>query len=134
MKEYNIKIGGNDYNVVVKNAEDGLATIVIDSEEFEVSYTEKKEQETAKVTTAAAPVAVSAAPAGGRSVVSPLPGVIVDVCVNIGQAVKSGDKVAVVEAMKMENEILAECDGSISAIHVSKGDSVLEGAQIVTIG
>ena len=51
-----------------------------------------------------------------------------------GQAVKRGQKVAVIEAMKMENEILAECDGTITAIHVSKGDSVLEGADIVTIG
>ena len=45
-----------------------------------------------------------------------------------------GQKVAVIEAMKMENEILAECDGTVTAIHVAKGDSVLEGANIVTIG
>ena len=51
-----------------------------------------------------------------------------------GQAVKRGQKVAVIEAMKMENEILAECDGTITAVHVKQGDSVLEGADIVTIG
>ena len=50
-----------------------------------------------------------------------------------GQAVKSGQKVAVLEAMKMENDIVAEKDGTVTAIHVHKGDSVLEGAKIVTI-
>lgn len=134
MKEYNITIGGNDYNVVVKQAEDGRATIVLDSEEFEVSYAEKKQEEAPKVSAAASITAAAVAPSGGKTVVSPLPGVIVDICVKDGQAIKCGDKLAVIEAMKMENEILAECDGNVSAIHVSKGDSVLEGAKIVTIG
>lgn len=56
-----------------------------------------------------------------------------DVSVKEGQAVKAGQKVAVIEAMKMENEISAESDGTVTAIHVAKGDSVLEGADIVTI-
>ena len=51
-----------------------------------------------------------------------------------GQAVKAGQKVAVLEAMKMENEISAPKDGTVTAIHVNKGDSVLEGAPIVSIG
>ena len=51
-----------------------------------------------------------------------------------GQAVKRGQKVAVIEAMKMENDILAESDGTVTAVLVNKGDSVLEGADIVTIG
>ncbi len=51
-----------------------------------------------------------------------------------GQAVKRGQKVAVIEAMKMENEILAESDGTVTAVFARKGDSVLEGADIVTIG
>ena len=62
-----------------------------------------------------------------------LPGIIISVDVKEGQAVKRGQKVAVIEAMKMENEILAECDGTIAAVHVKQGDSVLEGADIVTI-
>ena len=83
----------------------------------------------------AAPAAAAPKPAGaGKKIESPLPGVIVSVDVKEGQAVKRGQKVAVIEAMKMENEILAECDGTITAVHVKQGDSVLEGADIVTIG
>ena len=77
--------------------------------------------------------AASTGSAAGRTVTSPLPGVIIDVCVNQGDAVKKGQKIAVIEAMKMENDILAECDGSVSAIFVKKGDSVLEGADIAKI-
>ena len=71
--------------------------------------------------------------AAGKKIVSPLPGVIIDVCVNVGDAVKRGQKIAVIEAMKMENDILAECDGTVSAIYVKKTDSVLEGADIASI-
>ena len=70
----------------------------------------------------------------GVTVKSPLPGIIISVDVKEGQAVKRGQKVAVIEAMKMENEILAESDGTVTAVHTRKGDSVLEGADIVTIG
>ncbi len=74
------------------------------------------------------------APAGaGKPVTSPLPGVIIEVSVKEGQAVKAGQKVAVLEAMKMENEIQAPADGTVTAILVNKGDSVLEGAEIVKI-
>jgi biotin carboxyl carrier protein len=83
---------------------------------------------------APAPAAPAAAPAGaGTDINSPLPGVIIEVSVKEGQAIKAGQKVAVLEAMKMENDILAEKDGTVTAIHVHKGDSVLEGAKIVTI-
>lgn len=58
---------------------------------------------------------------------------IIEVSVKEGQAVKAGQKVAVIEAMKMENEIQAETDGTVTAVLVSKGDSVLEGAEIVKI-
>ena len=84
--------------------------------------------------TAAAPAAPKPAPSGaGKAVKSPLPGVIISVNVNVGDAVKAGQVVAVLEAMKMENEIQAESDGTVTAVHVGKGDSVLEGASIVTL-
>ena len=56
------------------------------------------------------------------------------VAVTVGQAVKKGQTVVVLEAMKMENNINAECDGMVTAVHVNKGDSVREGAMLVTIG
>ena len=84
--------------------------------------------------TTEAPAAKQTAPAGaGKPVTSPLPGVIIEVSVKEGQAVKAGQKVAVLEAMKMENEIQAPADGTVTAILVNKGDSVLEGAEIVKI-
>ena len=76
------------------------------------------------------------APAGtseARSVESPLPGVIVEVMVKVGDVVKTGQTVAVLEAMKMENDIQAECDGSVAAVNVKNGDSVMEGTVLLTI-
>lgn len=140
MKAYKFKIGGNQYDVTVNGIEGKLADVTVNG----VNYQVELENEVAAAPAAAAPVAApaaeaapaapkSAAPAGGKKIGSPLPGVIISVDVKEGQAVKRGQKVAVIEAMKMENEILAECDGTIAAIHVKQGDSVLEGADIVTI-
>ena len=77
--------------------------------------------------------AAGASSGAGTVVHSPLPGVIISVDVKEGQAVKKGQKVAVLEAMKMENEIQADVDGTVTAILVNKGDSVLEGADILKI-
>lgn len=140
MKAYKFKIGGNQYDVTVNGIEGKLADVTVNG----VNYQVELENEVAAAPAAAAPVAApaaeaapaapkAAAPAGGKKIGSPLPGVIISVDVKEGQAVKRGQKVAVIEAMKMENEILAECDGTIAAIHVKQGDSVLEGADIVTI-
>ncbi|MBO6160645.1 MAG: acetyl-CoA carboxylase biotin carboxyl carrier protein subunit, partial [Bacteroidales bacterium] len=75
-----------------------------------------------------------AKPAGeGKSVTSPLPGVIIEISVKEGQAVKAGQKVAVLEAMKMENEIAAPADGVVTSIRVAKGDSLQEGDEIMKI-
>ncbi|MDO4999505.1 MAG: acetyl-CoA carboxylase biotin carboxyl carrier protein subunit [Bacteroidales bacterium] len=141
MKAYKFKIGGNQYDVTVNGIEGKIADVTVNG----VNYQVELENEVPAAAPAAAPSAAAAPaaaapaaapkPAGaGKIIGSPLPGVIISVDVKEGQAVKRGQKVAVIEAMKMENEILAECDGTITAIHVSKGDSVLEGADIVTIG
>lgn len=90
---------------------------------------------------AAAPVAqvqksapvVKKPAASAKAVTAPLPGVIVGIKVNIGDVVKAGQVVAVLEAMKMENDIQAEFDGIVTAINVNQGDSILEGAVIVMI-
>ena len=142
MKAYKFKIGGNQYDVTVNGIEGKLADVTVNG----VNYQVELENEVAAAPAVAAPAAApataaapaaapaAAAPAGGKKIGSPLPGVIISVDVKEGQAVKRGQKVAVIEAMKMENEILAECDGTITAVHVKQGDSVLEGADIVTIG
>lgn len=144
MKEYRFKINGKDYNVAVNGIEGKNASVTVNG----VSYNVELETPVAAApaapvaqaqpaaSTAPAPVAAATpAPSGaGKAIVSPLPGVIISVDVKEGQAVKRGQKVAVIEAMKMENEILSDCDGTVTAIHVNKGDSVLEDAKIVTIG
>ena len=88
--------------------------------------------------TAPAEQPVAPAPAqpasNGKPILSPLPGVILDLKVNVGDQVKAGQTVAVLEAMKMENNINAEHDGVVTAIKVNKGDSILEGAEILLIG
>ena len=70
----------------------------------------------------------------GDKVVSPMPGKVMKIPVNEGDLLSAGDIVVVLEAMKMENNINAECDGTVTAVHVNKGDSVREGAMLVTIG
>ena len=143
MKTYKFKIDGKDYEVAINSVEGKNASVTVNGADYQV------ELENAPAAAPAAPAAApapavqaqaSAAPAAkpaaagpGKKVTSPLPGVIIEVSVKEGQAVKAGQKVAVIEAMKMENEIAAESDGTVTAIHVAKGDSVLEGADIVTI-
>ena len=81
---------------------------------------------------AAAPVV---APAGaGESVTAPMPGNVLDVLVAVGAKVSAGDAVVLLEAMKMENEIVAPCDGTVTSISVKKGDVVDTDAVLFTVG
>ena len=135
MSEYKLKINGNEYDVTVGAIEDGIAKVNVNGTDYEVEMEKCATPQPAQTAPQAAPAVTPAAkPAGeGRTVTSPLPGVIIDVCVKEGQSVRRGEKIAVLEAMKMENEIQTASDGTVTAIHVSKGDSVLEGAAIATI-
>lgn len=136
MKAYKFKINGNEYEVAVKGIEGGIASVNVNGKDYEV----KLEGAPAEAAVEAAPVQAAATEihhsAGfiGKVVTSPLPGVIIEMCVREGQNVKRGQKLAVLEAMKMENEILAERDGTVKEVFVQRGDSVLEGASIVSIG
>lgn len=148
MKTYKFKINGKDYTVDINSIEGNLADVDVNGTSYKVELENTisapaapKAAPAASATTKAqeAPAPAPAAeskpkPSGaGKQVNSPLPGVIIEVSVKEGQAVKAGEKIAVLEAMKMENEISASHDGTVTAIHVAKGDSVLEGAPIVTI-
>ena len=145
MKEYKLKINGNEYNVAINEVDGSMAEVEVNGTPFKVEFEKPvkkaaapvaKPVATAAPAPAAAPVAKPAAPAGGagQAVTSPLPGVILEVSVKVGDAVKRGQKVMVLEAMKMENVIEATADGTVTAIKVDKGDSVLEGAPLVIIG
>lgn len=143
MKTYKFKINGNEYNVEINSVEGSNASVTVNGTAYQV---ELENAPAAPVQAAPAPVSsapapVQSAPAApkpaasgaGKALTSPLPGVIIAVKVNVGDAVKAGQEVAVLEAMKMENSIEATHDGTVTAIHVAKGDSVLEGAAVVTI-
>ena len=85
---------------------------------------------------AAAPVApapVAAAPAGGEKITSPMPGNILAINVTQGATVKKGDVLMILEAMKMENEIMAPCDGTVASVNTSKGAAVETGALLCVI-
>lgn len=145
MKQYKFKINGNDYNVAINSTNGNHADVTVNGVSYQVEMENSmpaaapvqaapQASAPAPQPAAAAAPAPAAKPAGeGKAVTSPLPGVIIEVSVKEGDTVAAGQKVAVLEAMKMENEIQAEKAGVVTKIHVSKGDSVLEGASIVTI-
>lgn len=144
MKEYKFKINGKDFHVAVNGISGTKADVTVNGVNYDVELENAVApvQQAAPVQTApvvpvaSAPQAPAAAPApttGGKAITSPLPGVIISVDVKEGSVVKRGQKVAVIEAMKMENDILADADGTVTAVHVSKGDTVAEDAKIVTI-
>ncbi len=117
MKTYKVNVNGTQYTVEIE---------LIDGAAAQASAP------AAAPAPQAAP-APAAAPAGGETVTSPMPGTILDVKVAAGQAVKSGDVLMVLEAMKMENEIMAPCDGTVAAVNVSKGSAVQSGDVLCSI-
>jgi Acetyl/propionyl-CoA carboxylase, alpha subunit len=150
MKEYKLKINGNDYDVAIQEVEANSATVEVNGTPFNVEFAEPIVKATApKIQVinapAAAPKQAGAAPAQKvsassaaatsgeeKKVVSPLPGVILNVKCKDGDSVKKGQCLMVLEAMKMENNIEAPVDGTVT-LKVAKGDSVLEGAVLATI-
>ena len=82
----------------------------------------------------AAPAAAPAAAPGGEKVCAPMPGTILSVNVSNGSAVKKGDVLMILEAMKMENEIMAPCDGTVTSVAAAKGAAVESGTLLCTIG
>lgn len=115
MKQYKVTVNGTAYEITLE---------AIDAADVKTTATAP----------AAAPAAapVAAAPAGGESVNAPMPGNILDVKVANGATVKKGDVLVILEAMKMENEIMAPCDGTVT-VAVTKGATVETGALICTI-
>lgn len=148
MKEYKLKINGNDYAVSIKNIEDTSAEVVVNGNPFTVEVEGMRVQKVTKtpklVQTVAIPsgdshpaVATTSSPAktaaGAGGIKSPLPGVILDISVREGDTVKAGQHLMLLEAMKMENNIDADRDGVVKSLKVHKGDSVLEGDLLIVI-
>lgn len=141
MKEYKYTIDGKEYQVAVGEIVDNVATVTVNGEDFKVEMEPEAEPEKKKVVLGqpAAEQASSdeATPAANvntaNAVKAPLPGVITDIKVAVGDDVKAGDVVVVLEAMKMANNLEAEKDGKVTAICVKTGESVLEDSPLVVI-
>ena len=142
MKEYKYTIDGNKYEVAINEVGETTAKVTVNGTEYTVEWEKPVEEKpVVKVqpvaakpapATAAAP-APAAVPVSGNAIKTPLPGVIIDVKVNVGDTVKKGDTVVVLEAMKRENNINADRDGKVVAIQVAKGDTVADGAALIVL-
>ena len=119
MKAYKVTVNGNVYEIVLE---------VIDKADI------KTPAAPVAAPTPAAPAApVAPAAAGATTITAPMPGTILKVNVANGQAVKKGDVLMVLEAMKMENEIMAPADGTVSSVNVNAGASVEAGSVLCTL-
>ena len=150
MNKYQYKVQGVDYEVEIEEVEGNIAKVNVNGIPFEVelqkpinaakhpTITRPKVEAPKPVAPTPPPAAAPAqpaAPAGaGSPVKAPLPGTITELKVQVGQQVNVGDVVLVLEAMKMQNNIEAEYAGTVTSIVVNPGDSVMEGAVLLTIG
>jgi len=139
MKSFKYTINGDSYNVVINQIEDNIADVEVNGVPYEVVMdkpvkkqvvVEEKRPKQVDLPPLSKPQQASA---GASALRSPLPGVILEVACKVGDAVKKGQKVMVLEAMKMENVINADHDGVVKEIKVNKGDSVLEGDDLIVI-
>lgn len=159
MKTFKFKINGKDYAVDIKDVDGQEMRVAVNGTDYHVLVDQEmrkmstvSERPAPHVTAAAnvvqrynpatspkeSPVATPhSAPktsSTGNTVVAPLPGTILDVFVNVGDTVKEGQSVVLLEAMKMENHIEADTAGTVKEVCVRKGDSVLEGDVLIVIG
>ena len=141
-KEYKYTINGNQYEVTIGDIAENTATVTVNGEEYKVEMDPEPVEE--KKVVVRKPAAAESAESSESSEASanintnnaikaPLPGVITEICVNVGDEVNAGDTVLVLEAMKMANNIEAEKAGKITAICVKPGQTVMEDDALVVI-
>ena len=117
MKKYRVTVNGTAYEIELEEMT-GAAPVAAPAP---------------AATPAPAPAPVAAAPAGGEQVSAPMPGNILSVNVNVGDTVKRGQVLMILEAMKMENEIMCPCDGKVASVNTSKGATVETGTLLCVI-
>ena len=123
MKKYKVNVNGTEYEIGIE----------LMSETEAAASKQNSKQNSKQAAPAEAAPAPSAAPGAGEAVNSPMPGTILSVNVKAGDAVKKGQVLMILEAMKMENEIMAGADGTVTAVMVSAGQAVEAGAALCTI-
>ena len=134
MKEFKFTIDGKQYNAAVNELEDNFAEVTINGKTYKVELEKEEAPAAAAVRRPAAAAApAAAAPAGMMTVKSPLPGSIVKVLVKAGQAVKKGDVLLTMESMKMENNVAAEADGTVKAVYVEPGKTVMQDDKLLDL-
>ncbi len=144
MRKFSYTIDGNKYEVVVNSVEAGEADIEVNGKAIKVAIEEedtivehhimpKRAVETHSAAPAPAAVTPKKVAASSGAIVSPLPGTIIKIMVAVGQSVKRGEVLLTMEAMKMENNILAERDCTVKAILVQQGNNVMQGEVLVDI-
>ena len=145
MKQFKLTINEKIYDIEIKKAGDAVAEVEVNGTLYKVDITKAvKEVKTPIIVInpsvpstdfhlSTAKTHSPDAPKGG-SITAPLPGVIIDVLVKEGDYVKLGQKVLLLEAMKMENNIISDKEGTVTAIKFNKGDTVMEGDTLIVIG
>lgn len=146
MKEYKYKINGMKFTVAVGDIVDNEATVEVNGVPYKVELEKKKSTKLKPVLSQAGhtnhgtmaqptskPGPKPVIPSNAEAVKSPLPGTVMSIDVKVGDKVKTGDKVCVLEAMKMENDIRTTKEGTVTKILVSVGDAILEGTDILII-
>ena len=141
-KEYKYTINGNKYEVAIDDIIENTATVTVNGEVYKVEMEPEPVEE--KKVVVRKPVAAESSENSEHSgnsanintnnaIKAPLPGVITEVCVSVGDEVKAGDTVVVLEAMKMANNIETEKAGKVNAVCVNPGQSVMEDDALVVI-
>ena len=123
MKRFNITVNGNAYDVQVEEVGGAAAPAVATAVPVPA----------APATPAPAAAAPAAPAAGAETINSPMPGTILNIMVNAGDTVSKGQVLLVLEAMKMENEIMAPHDATVAGVHVNKGESVDSGKLLISL-
>ena len=143
MQKLNFNINGKHYEATITEVEHNVAEVELNGKKYTIDVERSEAVAVPHIATpkaapvAAAPAAAAPAPkkaaAGAKAIVAPLPGSVVSISVKAGDAVKAGQQLAVIEAMKMENEILAPADGTVAAVHVSAGQAVQQGDALIDL-
>ncbi len=139
MKEYKYTIDGQKYEVAIGEIEGNIATVTVNGVEYKVEMEEEPKEEKKKVVVKAATTSEENEATPNTNVNTanalraPLPGVVTEIKVTVGDEVKKGDTIVVLEAMKMANNLEAEKDGKVTAICVKQGESVMEDTPLVVI-
>ncbi len=138
MKTYNIKVNGNLYTVEVEEVQQEVIQSKPAAEPKAVNSAAKESKPKAEAAKSimpannATPPKTMSRPTNG-GITAPMPGTILEICVKVGEKVSAGDKIFILEAMKMENEITAVSDGIVTEIGVSKGQAVTAGQVLAAI-